>query len=158
MFSFRNIRTSQITIISGNSILESAMGPFISKLSFVQSVISFITGIVQTFLDGEQMRCHRQGFPLFSKLVLCYPLVSLCPYRATISEYIWSRKTRAGCMCALRACWLNVPWILTKSAPVNHRTAHCDFVPWHLTGPHTKTNHYLSYLSTWVLIVWCSYL
>lgn len=42
------IRTSQITIISGNSILESAMGPFISKLSFVQSVISFITGIVQT--------------------------------------------------------------------------------------------------------------
>lgn len=73
MFSFRNIRTSQITIISGNSILESAMGPFISKLSFVQSVISFITGIVQTFLDGEQMRCHRQGFPLFGKLVLRYP-------------------------------------------------------------------------------------
>lgn len=73
MFSFRNIRTSQITIISGNSILESAMGPFISKLNFVQSVISFITGIVQTFLDGEQMRCHRQGFPLFGKLVLCYP-------------------------------------------------------------------------------------
>lgn len=71
MFSFRNIRTSQITIISGNSILESAMGPFISKLSFVQSVISFITGIVQTFLDGEQMRCHRQGF--LGKLVLCYP-------------------------------------------------------------------------------------
>lgn len=61
MFSFRNIRTSQITIISGNSILESAMGPFISKLSFVQSVISFITGIVQTFLDGEQMRVSPSG-------------------------------------------------------------------------------------------------
>lgn len=61
MFSFRNIRTSQITIISGNSILESAMGPFISKLNFVQSVISFITGIVQTFLDGEQMRVSPSG-------------------------------------------------------------------------------------------------
>lgn len=60
-------------MISGNSILESAMGPFISKLSFVQSVISFITGIVQTFLDGEQKRCQCQCFPLFCILVLCYP-------------------------------------------------------------------------------------
>lgn len=72
MFSFRNFCTTQITMISGNSILESAMGPFISKLSFVQSVISFITGIVQTFLDGEQKR-QCQCFPLFCILVFCYP-------------------------------------------------------------------------------------